>query len=250
MKKFMAVISVCVFTFGVVSTAVGGPSYEVMVQGHVVPGQANGTLSALDGKSFVYEAYFDLNLTGVPAQTEDGHTFYDLYDGGVFYSASAAVTGGPTYASDTVSVGFDDNIVENWTTDPDLQPLNLGLPDGAPYDIVELLHNDTATGTEVTMNFLFDPSYFPSENLVDLPMTIDQADVIVAAGAFIDWDTTGSTEIGVAGFVVDNLTITDLSVTSPGDAQPGTSTVPAPGAFILAGLGTGLVGYMRRRRSL
>ncbi len=28
------------------------------------------------------------------------------------------------------------------------------------------------------------------------------------------------------------------------------STVPAPGAFLLAGLGTGLVGYMRRRRSI
>ncbi len=250
MKKLISVISICGFVFGMVSTAVAGPTYEVTAQGQVIPGKASGTLSGLDGKNFEYQSSFDLNVAGLPTQTEDGYTMYELNDGADFYT-SAAITDGPTYSSNTVFIGFDNNIAENWATDPDLQPLNLGVPDGTPFDIVELLHNDTATGIEVTMNFLLDPDFFSSENLADLPTTIDQSDVIKVAGAFIEWDgAPSSQEIGMAPFVVSEFTIAPPRGASQGDQQPGTSTVPAPGAFILAGLGMGLVGYMRRRRSL
>lgn len=52
--------------------------------------------------------------------------------------------------------------------------------------------------------------------------------------------------------VAGNVLTMNMIVTEPGDwvRVVTASPVPAPGAFILAGLGSGLVGYMRRRRSL
>jgi hypothetical protein len=43
-----------------------------------------------------------------------------------------------------------------------------------------------------------------------------------------------------------------MLVTEPGDWMRvvTASPVPAPGAFVLAGLGSGLVGYLRRRKSI
>jgi hypothetical protein len=55
-----------------------------------------------------------------------------------------------------------------------------------------------------------------------------------------DWYTVNGNQITV-----------HMQVTEPGDwIRVTTQTVPAPGAALLAGLGSGLVGWMRRRRKI
>ena len=57
----------------------------------------------------------------------------------------------------------------------------------------------------------------------------------------------GSLGAGLSGAFTFSIDVPDLDQFTL--RQRGT-TVPAPGAFLLVGLGTGLVGYMRRRRSI
>ncbi len=53
-----------------------------------------------------------------------------------------------------------------------------------------------------------------------------------------------------ARYALTSVSVSSIPDTGSPTSDSSTATVPVPGAFLLAGLGAGMVGYMRRRRSL
>jgi hypothetical protein len=115
--------------------------YDISVTGQIVPDNSWGTLTPHIGRNFNYEATFELD-TSKAVNTwvnPGGWTVYEINDGGVTYGNSACiydgtnVAGGDCFASNTVGFEFNDNLVENWASDPVFAFLNLGVSDGTPY---------------------------------------------------------------------------------------------------------------------
>jgi hypothetical protein len=122
-----------------------------------------------------------------------------------------------------------------------------------------------------------------TENLNDaLNITFTGLDVTAAGGIFWPTDEDGENQTGpiyvslddgsgvyhvnlpsassasFLGFVTDGAAFVSMSISGPGvtDRYPTVdhfyagAAVPAPGAILLAGLGAGLVGWMKRRRTI
>lgn len=78
----------------------------------------------------------------------------------------------------------------------------------------------------------------------------------VKEGAATLWDLTltdntfTSGQFGFYNYSQEDVRYAGFEQTGGVIVVPDPSTVPVPGAFLLAGMGAGLVGYMRRRRSI
>lgn len=214
----------------------------ISVFGQIVPDNSFGTLGHHVGRNFNYEATYELDISKAISTWVNGGgwTVYEIDDGGVTYQNTACIydgtniAGGDCYSSNIVGFEFNDNLVENWSSEAGF--LNLGVADGTPLDAVVLGFYDPliADNTEVWVTMLFDGDLFDGYEASGLPQSIALDKYVGGGGEFAQWDGGLDDWRGWAQFRVDTVNV---------------STVPVPAAVWLFGSGLlGLFGLARRKR--
>ncbi|MEN6427143.1 MAG: hypothetical protein ABFE13_17450 [Phycisphaerales bacterium] len=176
---------------------------------------------------------------------------------GVCTSANAAV------------LGFDDVTTDEWAEVPD----GYG---GLNWDQVYTLRKDfhpgsgyeygTVSDSYVAYNYNANPAWATSDTTFDFNgayLTAAWSNQDLQVLGYLDGElkydvTVPVVTTGPTWYDFDFLGIDALNIISLGDSQFAmdnftyneTAAVPAPGAILLGTLGTGFVGYLRRRRAL
>jgi len=219
------------------------PVQSISVSGQIVADNSFGTLVHHVGRNFNYEATYELDTSkAFNTWINWGDwTVYEIDDGGVTYQNSACIYDGADIASgvcdssNIVSFEFNDNLVENWSSDAGF--LNLGLADGTALDAIVLGFENlagfedpsTGVGTDIWVTLLFEADLFDGYDPNGLPQSISLDKYVGGGGEFEQDDNSG-----YAQFRVDAVSV---------------SAVPVPAAVWLFGSGLlGLVGVARRKK--
>ncbi|MCB1961516.1 MAG: hypothetical protein KDE68_13495 [Rhodocyclaceae bacterium] len=222
-------------------TAHAAPPQSIALSGQIVADNSFGTLAQHIGRNFNFEASFELDVskainTWVNA---GGWTVYELDDGGANYAGAACifdganVAGGDCFSSNVIGFEFNDNAVENWTSEVSF--LNINVADGTPLDVIVLGFDGQFGGdnTEVWVSLLFDGDLFDGYEPSGLPQSISLDKYVGGGGEFAQWDGPSDDWKGWAQFRVEAVSV---------------SPVPEPAAAWMYGAGLfGLAAIARRR---
>ncbi|MCP4706215.1 MAG: PEP-CTERM sorting domain-containing protein [candidate division Zixibacteria bacterium] len=239
MKKYFIIAAFLFWT-----TAVNAaPVQTILVSGQIVSDHSFGTLVHHVGRNFTYEATYELDISKAINTwiNGGGWTVYEIDDGGVTYNNTALIfdgtdiSSGDRYSSNIVGFEFNDNLVENWSSDSSLSFLNLGLADATPVDAIVLGFYDPliSDNTEVWVTLLFEADLFDGYEESGLPQSINLDKYIGGGGEFAQWDDDVKDWVGWAQFRVDTVDV---------------STVPVPGSlWLLCSALMGFAGLKRRK---
>ncbi len=199
---------------------------QAAMSGVDVIGTGSLTVSGWTGVTVVTPPSTDLNFTWISVLANDPPDAVSTTDSGTWareWSVGNWNTSGPTT---TFTVNF--------TLDEDLTTDNIG--DWASEDVLVKLELFGAQGTLIA-----------SSTSLTQQTVSDGADRVTT--------TAGSVSVTTAIGQIDGVNWGMLRLTASADVEAFTVVVeeppiPAPGAVILGGLGVGLVGWMRRRKTL
>ena len=195
-----------------------------------------GLISAGSAEAAVTLTFDELPTQPVDGLSYSGVTFGYTIDG--VPSTDATYNGiGPgslTYLQDSALEGNTQGVL----TLDFISPI-----DQLEFGIALNTYSATTPGYAVS---LFDESlvlvgtYYGDMN----PLILWSEDQFMYSGASVSRAVIGFNEQVARRFAIDNLTFNTAADTGP------VSTIPAPGAILLGSIGAGLVGWLRRRKTL